>query len=117
MLNNAAVDKQAVKESVMRWLSLLGNREWLLIIDNIDGEYVGVGKDEQSFNPKEALPEADHGSVLITSRLANVKDIGESLRLGHVSNREARAIIEHRAGRSINGRCFTAPKLGGLVLQ
>jgi hypothetical protein len=102
-LSSTEVDLRVVMEGVMRWLSLPGNWKWLLIIDNVDREFRGPGKDEQGFDPKEAMPHSDHGSVLITSRLSTLQQTGESLPLGRVHDSEAKEILELQAGRSLPG--------------
>ena len=102
-LDSAQVDMKAVMRGMLQWMSLPGNWKWLLILDNIDREFRGPGKDEQGFDPKEAMPDSDHGSILITSRLSNLQGIGEALPLGRVNESEAKEILERQAGRSLQG--------------
>jgi len=101
-LDDAAVDKETVIEDVKRWLSLPGNCGWLLILDNVDLEYRGLGKDMQGFDPREAIPEADHGSILVTSRLSNMS-IGEKIQLGNLGEEDAREVLVQQAGRFLEG--------------
>jgi hypothetical protein len=107
-LDGAQVDMQAVMRGVLQWLSLPGNWKWLLVIDNVDREFRGLGKDEQGFDPREAMSHSDHGSVLITSRLSTLQGISEALPLGRVNESEAKEILECQAGRSLQG-WFLAP--------
>jgi hypothetical protein len=107
-LNSAQVELKAVMKGVLQWLSLPGNWKWLLIIDNVDREFRGQGKDEQGFDPREAMPDSDHGSILITSRLSNLQEIGERLQLEHVNESEAGKILELQAGRSLPGRSMNS---------
>jgi tetratricopeptide (TPR) repeat protein len=102
-LGSVRVDIEAVMRGVLQWLSLPGNRKWLLVIDNVDREFRGPGKDGQGFDPKEATPDSDHGSILITSRLSNLQGIGETLPLGRVNECEAKEILERQAGRLLQG--------------
>jgi hypothetical protein len=102
-LDSAQVDTQAVMRAVLQWLSLPRNWKWLLVIDNVDREFRGPGKDEQGFDPKEAMPHSDHGSILITSRLSTLQGTGEDLQLKRVSESEAKGILECQAGRSLQG--------------
>ena len=92
-----------IMKEVLRWLALRDNRHWLLIIDNVDREYRGDDKDENAFHLRDVVPVADHGSVLITTRLANTKNLGDGLQLAHVSDDEAKAMLEHHAGRCLKG--------------
>jgi hypothetical protein len=62
---------------MLRWLGLEGNSRWLIILDNIDqysslNSTVGNGYDIAEF-----FPTADHGSILITSRLQGLTELGE----------------------------------------
>jgi hypothetical protein len=102
-LNSVQVDLQSVMKGVLQWLSLPGNWKWLAIIDNVDRDFRGPARDEQGFDPQEAMPSADHGSILITSRLSILQRIGESLQLGRVTETEAEEILERQAGRSLQG--------------
>jgi len=105
-LKAAQADMQAVMRGVLQWLSLSGNSKWLLVIDNLDREFKGPGKDEQGFDPQEAIPKSDHGSILITSRLSTLQGIGENLKLRHMGENEAREILKRQAGRSLGGSLF-----------
>lgn len=73
-------------------------------MDNVDRKFRGKSRDQQGSDPYEAIPSVDHGSILVTSRLSDLRVSGKELQLGHVSNDEAKAILESRAGRSLQGR-------------
>jgi tetratricopeptide (TPR) repeat protein len=113
---NGQIDVQRVMASVLLWLSLPGNWKWLLVIDNVDREFQEPGKDEQGFNPEEAMPSSDHGSMLITSRLWSVKGTGKDLDLDRVNENEAQAILTRHAGRNITDSHLLLQKLDGLPL-
>ncbi|KAK5705826.1 hypothetical protein LTR17_021337 [Elasticomyces elasticus] len=116
MLGAPAVDAEAVLEEVLRWLSIPANKCWLLVIDNVDLEYEGPSKDEQGYDPRGVIPDADHGSVLITTRLAEVERLGDSLRLGHVNDVEAKAILQSSAKKPLQDVDVLLCKLNGLPL-
>jgi hypothetical protein len=97
------VDMQKVIGGVLQWLSLPKNRKWLVIIDNVDREFKGPAKDEQGFDLGEVMPDADHGSVLVTSRLWSLKGTGKDLQLEQVNNDEAEKILLHHAERPLDG--------------
>ena len=67
-----AKDFDAIVEDVLNWFSRPSNNKWLLIFDNVDREYSAQSEDPEAFGIKEYLPEADQGSILITSRLAGM---------------------------------------------
>jgi hypothetical protein len=79
---------------VMAWLARPDNTAWLLIFDNVDREYRTQGGDPDAYDVKRFLPGADHGSVLVTTRLARLEQLGDSQQLGKVSKQEGRAIFE-----------------------
>jgi hypothetical protein len=94
---------EVVMRGVLQWLSLPKNWKWLLVIDNVDREFRGLAKDEHGFDPEEAMPESDHGSILITSRLWGLKGTDKDLHLGHVSESEAEEILVYHADRPLQG--------------
>jgi hypothetical protein len=102
-LDGVQVDMQTAIRGVLQWLSLPGNWKWLLVIDNIDREFKGPWKDDQGFDPKEAMPHSDDGSILITSRLSTLQGIGGTLPLGRVNESEAKEILERQADQSLQG--------------
>ena len=65
-------DFDTIVEIVLKWFSRPSNNKWLLIFDKVDREYSAQSKDPEAFDIKEYLPDVDHGSILITSRLASM---------------------------------------------
>lgn len=95
--NQSEVDAdQAVKEC-KKWLSQPSNTRWLLNFDNVDRDYRDE-KDPHAYNLKTYLPGADHGSILVTSRLANLGTLGTGIKVDTVTTKEARQILNDSAG-------------------
>lgn len=94
-------------EGFHRWLSSEANARWLLVLDNVDREWQGEGgrADPQAYDLKDFLPPADHGSVLITTRLGRLQRAKASLRMEAVNNDVGREMLESRAGRALPGTC------------
>ena len=94
-------------EVLHKWLSLEANTGWLLVLDNVDREWQGVRghMDPQAYNFKDFLPPADHGSVLITTRLGRLQRAKASLRMDAVAHDVGREMLESRAGRTLPGTC------------
>ena len=92
-------------ESLQQWLSRDANTSWLLVLDNIDREWQGANgrADPQAYDFKDYFPPADHGNILITTRLGRLQVANASLRLGEVDNDIGREILESRAGRKLPG--------------
>lgn len=84
----------ALVEDVMGWLARPDNTAWLLIFDNVDRDYGGRGGDSEAYDPARYFSGADHGSVLITTRLAKLEHLGEAHKLDKVSEEQAIAIFE-----------------------
>jgi hypothetical protein len=87
-------DLDAVVRDVMDWLRRPDNTHWLLIFDNVDREYSSNGKDPNAYNVRSYFSGADHGSILITTRLARLGQLGDSHHLDRVSLAQGKAIFE-----------------------
>ena len=87
-------DLGAVVREVMDWLAQPDNADWLLIIDNVDREYNPRNPDPNAYDVKRYLSGADHGAVLITTRLAKLEQLGDSQQLGKVDRDQAEAIFQ-----------------------
>ncbi|KAF2464786.1 uncharacterized protein BDR25DRAFT_319046 [Lindgomyces ingoldianus] len=93
-------DVDAVVRDVMSWLSQSDNRDWLVIFDNVDRECGVDNADPDAYNITHYLPRGDHGSVLITTRLASLEQLGSSQKLGRFSEKQAEAMFQSRYGGS-----------------
>lgn len=87
--------KMAVQE-VMGWLALQNNTDWLLIFDNVDRDYGDHISDPDAYNVGRYFLSIDHGSILITTRLAKLEQLGDSQHLGKVDQEQAEAILQSR---------------------
>jgi hypothetical protein len=103
MLKRPAVDVDVAVQECLRWLSLPSNHRWLLIIDNVDRDHHDRS-DSQAYKVKEYFPHADHGSILITSRLAGLQTHGTGVKVGKVTTEQARAILENNAGKLVDSK-------------
>jgi hypothetical protein len=61
----------------MNWLTLLDNTAWLLIFDNVDREYSQRNTEPSAYDIKHYLFGAGHGSILITTWLTQLEQLGE----------------------------------------
>ena len=91
-------DVDAVVKDVMTWLSRPDNTDWLIIFDNVDRENGGGYAVPNAYDVTRYFPRADYGSVLITTRLANLEQLGESWRLGRLSKEQTEAMFQSRYG-------------------
>lgn len=91
--------------AVMNWLEQPSNSRWLLIFDNVDKEWRGQGQDDATgaYDLARYLP-GDHGSVLVTTRLSQLAQLGESRKLEKVDRATGKAILESWFGGDL-GKC------------
>lgn len=74
---------------VLRWLALEGNSRWLIIFDNVD-QYLPVnGATGDVYDIAEFFPTPDYGSILLTSRLQGLTELGESFQLNKMDSKDA----------------------------
>ncbi|CVL07330.1 uncharacterized protein FMAN_15396 [Fusarium mangiferae] len=90
--------------NVMKWLEQPDNCEWLLIFDNVDKDWIRQESGMGAYDPRRYLP-GDHGSVLITTRLSRLAQLGESRRLGQVNTALGKAILEKWFGSELGADC------------
>ena len=83
-----------IVKGVMSWLAQSCNTDWLLIIDNVDREYDPRNPDPNAYDVTRYFSGADHGAVLITTRLAMLEQLGDSQHLGNVNRDQAKAILQ-----------------------
>ncbi|KAF2015348.1 FabD/lysophospholipase-like protein [Aaosphaeria arxii CBS 175.79] len=89
------VDVEGVIKKVMGWLARKDNTAWLLIFDNVDREYKKQGGDTDAYDVRQYFPGASHGSILITTRLAKLEQLGDSQHLEKVDQKQAQDILEN----------------------
>jgi hypothetical protein len=109
LLSHATVEADVAVRKCLQWLCIPSNPNWLLIVDNVDRDYHDQD-DPQAYNVKEYFPCADHGSILITSRLAGLQRLGSGVKVETVAAEQARAILENNAGRAVKGTKATFTK-------
>ena len=96
-------DLEIVIKEVKDWLAQPNNTDWLLIFDNVDREYSGHDADPDAYDIKRYLPGADHGAILITTRLAKLEQLGDSRQLSKVNREQAEAIFQSWCKRRYGG--------------
>lgn len=89
-------DINAVVQEVMDWLAREENDKWLLVFDNVDRDYDRQTSDVNAYDIQQYFCGVDHGSILITTRLAKLAQLGDSQQLGKVSLDQARSILQSR---------------------
>lgn len=100
----ASPDMPSRVAGVLAWLSLPSNYRWLLVIDNVDRDYMIEEKDSLAYDFKKYVPTADHGNIIVTSRLSTLIAPQNSLRLTRVDDSEGRAILVATGGEHVSGK-------------
>ncbi|PLB40262.1 uncharacterized protein BDW47DRAFT_116046 [Aspergillus candidus] len=100
-------ESQMRAEKVLRWLSIEKNSKWLLIFDNVD-EYnpVPIGQDDSGdiYDIEQYFPSADHGSIIITTRLQQLAELGRSCPLLAMHLLESTILLAKSSGYNTEPR-------------
>ncbi|RDH27541.1 hypothetical protein BDQ94DRAFT_175542 [Aspergillus welwitschiae] len=100
--NQVANEEEAEQRAnqVLLWLAKPDNTRWLIIFDNID-QYPPVhGHDDSKYDLCEFFPSADHGSIIITSRLQGLTELGKSFPVQKLSHEDATRLLLQSSGLS-----------------
>jgi hypothetical protein len=90
--------------AVKRWLNQATNTRWLMIFDNYDNPKLPGVTNPTAIDLHGFLPEAYHGSVLITTRLAAVK-LGRQISIQKFDNlADSVRILSNSSGRNITAQ-------------
>ena len=90
---------EEVVDAVKRWLAIPKNTRWLMIYDNYDNPKLRSNKDPTAVDLRRFLAEADHGSIIITTRSSQVK-LGHRIRVDKLKEiRDSLKILSHSSGR------------------
>ncbi|KAK5712163.1 hypothetical protein LTR17_018069 [Elasticomyces elasticus] len=103
-------------DKLWRWLSKKENTGWLLIFDNVDRDWQTGKGDAQAYDPTQFFPSADHGAVLITSRLTRLQGPQSSLHLRQADQGLGKRILETRARKGLPDADRLVQRVGGLPL-
>ncbi|KAL2817897.1 hypothetical protein BDW59DRAFT_181989 [Aspergillus cavernicola] len=90
-------DVERGAKSMLKWLGTDGNSRWLLIFDNVD-QYSPPGDVDSAgerFDIYDFFPAADHGSIIITSRLMQLVELGKSHPVERLNSRDSIQLLTH----------------------
>jgi hypothetical protein len=68
----------------MGWFAQPENTDWLAVFDNVDREYKPVTSNPLAYDVRRYFSGADHGSILTTTRLARLEQLGAPQQLNKV---------------------------------
>ncbi|KAJ5186104.1 protein kinase subdomain-containing protein [Penicillium cf. griseofulvum] len=86
--------------NVLQWLAMGGNSRWLIILDNID-QYTPVDSATgDAYDIRKFFPAADHGSILITSRLPGLAELGKPFQINKLNQSDTIQLLLSKSGLS-----------------
>ncbi|KAF9887507.1 hypothetical protein FE257_010085 [Aspergillus nanangensis] len=112
-------------DQVLQWLAKPDNSRWLIIFDNIDEYSPLQDGNSGGYDIHQFFPKTDHGSILITSRLQQLVELGRSFPVQRLAKIDAiklllqsRGLSTHVAIDTNNEKDITllVRRLGGLPL-
>lgn len=98
-MSDEEVEQRA--RDVLKWLAKKGNSRWLIIFDNIDQYSPFNDSIGDAYDLVEFFPGADHGSILITSRLQRLTELGKSFPIQKLDFQEAIQLLLQSSRLSI----------------
>lgn len=90
------VEKDA--QAALQWLAREKTSQWLIIFDNVDRYYHPDVEDPDAYDLKSYLPIADHGFILITTRLLSLGEMGTSMEITRLSPEQAVNVLSDCSG-------------------
>lgn len=96
--NDNVKEVETVVEDVLDWFARDDNTEWLLIFDNVDKNH--LTNEKGSYDVGKYLP-SDHGSVIVTTRLESLDQLGEPIHLIKADEELAKRIFEKWLGKGL----------------
>jgi hypothetical protein len=114
-MNDEDVEQRA--RDVLKWLAIEGSRHWLIIFDNIDQYSPFNGPIGDAYDLVEFFPGADHGSILITSRLPGLTELGKSFPIHRLDLKDAIQLLLQSSHLSMKNTAKENPGIKGLNSQ
>lgn len=103
-LTDSTSNMGVIIQGVIQWLSLPTNTGWMLVLDNVDHDYLSRPNDSSAYDIEKYFPGVDVGSILITSRLEIIRQhFRNGFRVGETNEDDSRRILESNADQSIQG--------------
>ena len=98
---NSSTSKQdlnVIVRKVLDWLAISGNEKWLLIFDNYNQEDGVSTTDSVAYDIEQYIPNSNRGSILVTTRLARIEQLGESLDVSRLAEEGAQQMLQSWCG-------------------
>lgn len=112
-INDEDVEQRA--RQMLRWLGLDGNSRWLIIFDNVDRYHPFDSSISDGYDIAEFFPKADHGSILITSRLQGLTELGEPFLVRRLDSHSSIQLLLQSSGVSLRNTTSKLDSNSGTV--
>ena len=86
-------DLEKTAQVTLQWLGMNRNKDWLLIYDNVDREWPSKISNPEAYDIRSYFPSRDRGSIIVTTRLQNLADLGPAMRVGMVDFGQGLSIL------------------------
>jgi hypothetical protein len=102
---------------VLQWLAKPRNTRWLIVFDNIDQYSPVQGHGDSKYDLYEFFPNADHGSIIVTSRLQELVELGKSFPVQKLMHADATRLLLQSSGFSAEDIARTGAEQGTSVAK
>lgn len=94
-LSNAPGSVTSAINLVTRWLETSGNTRWLVLIDDMDNQVFSPGEaqNDRSYDVRQYLPAAAHGTIVLTSRLSRLSQLGHGIHVSGMTAEESTELV------------------------
>ncbi|OZJ02082.1 hypothetical protein BZG36_05319 [Bifiguratus adelaidae] len=93
--------EEEIKEQarqVLQWLAATHNSKWLLMFDNVDKYSAKENLDDEAYDITSFFPSIDHGSIIITTRVPQLTELGRSYPVQKLDSDDAVTLLMESAG-------------------
>ena len=94
-------DIEQAARRVLQWLASPGNSKWLLIFDNIHKYSAAEIPDSDTYDIMKFFPSTDHGSIIITTRVTWLSELGLSYPVETLQSDEAVTLLINSTGQTV----------------
>lgn len=88
---------KADAQAALQWLARKENCRWLMIFDNVDQDYQTDqgAEDLDAYDLASYFPRAYHGSILVTTRLSSLGELGKSTKVTQLNQEQAINVLSN----------------------
>ena len=93
-------------QQVLGWFGIGSNKKWLLLYDNVDRDASSSVNDPQAFDVTQYIPQVQQGSIIITTRRAELSNLGEDLNVTTMGAEESSQVLRTRMNDKSLGKSY-----------